>query len=643
MLLQEQIKRIIYLEDKPREQALVELLNNFQYKRDVEWIPTVEARGRVTAEPIYAALSMPHFHASAMDGIAVHAETTYGAHEKNPKQLIEGIDFHYVDTGDPIPDEYNAVIMIEHVQERGNKTIEIIEPAAPWQHIRPVGEDVVSGEMLFSQGHTLRPVDLGALLAGGMTTVAVVKKPIVAIIPTGNELVEPTLHVKKGDIIDFNSTVFHSYIEQWGGTAFHKGIIKDNPELLKKAILEAVDMADIVIVNAGSSAGSEDYTVHMIAELGEVFTHGVATRPGKPVVLGKVKDTIVIGLPGYPVSAYLTLEWFVQPLICEYLGVQVPKRETLSVQLGRRIVSTMGSEDFIRMNIGYVNGRYIANPLNRGAGVTMSLVRADGLLVVPSQSLGFEQGTSVEVELYKPVEQIKKAILFSGSHDLSLDVLASFIKEDDIRNEVISSHTGSMAGIMAIKKGETHIAGVHLLDSDTGEYNIPFIKKYLKQDNVVVVKFLQREQGWIVQKGNPKHIQSIEDIVRHNLLYVNRQRGAGTRLLFDFFLQTMNIQPDSIHGYNREMYTHLSIAAAVKGGSADTGLGVYSAAKALQLDFIPVAYESYDLIMTKAFYESEQGQILLRVMKSDSFRQKLESLGGYRFENIGEVIYETSG
>ncbi|WP_078428203.1 molybdopterin biosynthesis protein [Alkalihalobacterium alkalinitrilicum] len=635
----ELLKRKIYLEDKPRDIALKQLFNEFQFQREVELVETAEARGRITAEPIYANLSMPHYHASAMDGIAVNAEDTYSAHEKQPLQLVEELHFVYVDTGDPIPEPYNAVIMIEHIQELGEGKIEIIEPATPWQHIRPVGEDVVSGEMLFPQGHRLRPVDLGALLAGGILCIPVVKKPVVSIIPTGDELVQPTVDVKRGDIIDFNSTVFQSYVEEWGGAPVKKGITKDDPELLKKAILDAVEESDIVLVNAGSSAGSEDYTVHIIAELGEVFTHGVATRPGKPVVLGKVRDTIVVGLPGYPVSAYLTLEWFVQPLICRYLGVPVPRREKLKVQLGRRIVSTMGSEDFIRINIGYVNGRFMANPLTRGAGVTMSLVRADGLLVVPSNSLGYEQGDEVEVELYKPIDEIKHAILFSGSHDLSIDVLSTLIKAQDVSKKIISSHIGSMAGIMAIKKGEAHVAGIHLLHSETGEYNIPFLKQYLKNESVVLLKFLQREQGWIVPKGNPKQLHSLQDIIEKDILYVNRQRGAGTRLLFDFLLKEALIESERIKGYNREMYSHLSIAAAVKSGSADAGLGVYAAANALQLDFIPVAYESYDLLMSKSFFESDQGQMLVDMIRSQPFSDELEVLGGYKTEQTGEVIY----
>lgn len=638
MLREKQRSRKIYLEDVPRTEALKQLQYAFQTPREVEWLATTKARGRITAEPIYAYLSMPHYHASAMDGIAVRAEDTYEAHEHRPLRLVEGETFAYVDTGDPIPSEYDAVIMIEHVHQVEDGVLEIIEPATPWQHIRPVGEDVVSGEMLLPQGHKLRPVDLGALLAGGVLSVPVVKKPTVTIIPTGSELVQPTVDVVAGDIIEFNGTVFSSYIEEWGGHPHYYGIVEDKPEQLKKALLNAVSHSEIVIMNAGSSAGSEDYTVHIIEELGEVYVHGVATRPGKPVVLGKVEDTIVLGIPGYPVSAYLSLEWFVLPLICQYLGIEAPKRDTLDVKLGRRVVSTMGSEDFVRMNIGYVNGEYIANPLTRAAGVTMSLVRADGLLRIPVESLGFEQGETAQVELYRPLEQIEKSILFSGSHDLSIDLLASLIREKDIQRNIISSHTGSLAGIMAIKKKEAHVAGVHLLHEASSEYNVPYVKQYINTDDVVLVQFLKREQGWIVPKGNPKKVNSLQDIIHKKLAYVNRQRGAGTRMLFDALLKEAGATSEDVSGYAREMFSHLSVAAAVREGTADVGLGIYAAAKALNLDFIPVSYESYDLLMTKQFYESEGGKQLLNIMTSDSFMFQVQQLGGYKTEGIGQLI-----
>ncbi|WP_245680504.1 molybdopterin biosynthesis protein [Bacillus marinisedimentorum] len=623
-------KRKIYLEDKPRAQARDELLNAFMFDRQIEHIPAREALGRVTAEPIYARLSMPHYHASAMDGIAVRAEDTYDAHEQRPLLLKKNEQFRYVDTGNVIPGDFDAVIMIEDVQILDEETVEIIVPATPWQHIRPIGEDLVNGEMLLPQGHSLRPVDLGALTAGGVFEVPVVKQPHVSIIPTGNELVQPKPEMEPGDIIEFNSAVFAGYVQEWGGRPIVENIVEDRPELIREALKVACSASDIVIINAGSSAGSKDYTVHIIGELGEVMSHGVATRPGKPVVLGKIDGTIVVGLPGYPVSAYLAMEWFVRPLICKYLGIPEPKRETLKAKLGRRVVSNMGSEDFVRMNIGYVDGVFTANPLTRAAGVTMSLVRADGLLVVPPNSLGLEQGEMVDIELYKPVSEIEKSILFTGSHDLSIDVLSSLIRKQDEERQIISAHVGSMAGIMAIRKKEAHVAGIHLLHPESGTYNLPYVERYLKGQKAVILPFLKREQGWIVPKGNPLDINTIENISNLGIHYVNRQRGAGTRILFDDMLNKAGIAPEQIQGYDREMFSHLSVAAEVKQQENAAGLGIYSAAKAMNLGFVPVAYESYDLLMSADFLESEAGRMLLSVIRSEDFKAEVEKLGGYK-------------
>lgn len=631
-------KRKVYLQDVPRQEAVEEILAHFKPNREKEWVSSSEALGRITADPIFAHHSMPHYHASAMDGIAVRAEDTFLAHEQNPIQLKRNEDFIYVDTGNLIPSPFNAVIMIENVDEISDDLVEIIEPTAPWSHIRPIGEDIVQEEMLFPQGHRIRPVDIGVLLASQTTKIPVVKKPIVTIIPTGNELVAPDASAPTGKLIEFNGTVISSYISEWGGEPRLHSIVKDQPEDIKNALLEGVHSSDIVVINAGSSAGSKDYTVHLIEELGEVFTHGVATRPGKPVILGKINDKIVIGIPGYPVSAYLALEWFVRPLICDYLGITEPKRNTLKVKLGRRIVSTMGAEDYVRMTIGHVNGEYIANPLTRAAGVTMSLVKADGILVVPPDQLGYEQGDLVDVELYRPVEEIDEAVVFNGSHDLTIDILSSFMRKESKGAKIMSSHVGSMAGIMAIRKGEAHIAGIHLLDPETKEYNRSYVSRFLAGQNVVLYPFLKRKQGWLLPKGNPLHIENVKDIVENEAHYVNRQKGAGTRILFDMLLSEHNLEPEQVNGYEREMFSHLSVAAEVNGNSSAVGLGIYPAAKAMDLDFIPVADEDYDLLMTKDFFESSQGQQLIRIIQSEAFRNRVEAIGGYTVVTNAEPI-----
>ncbi|KAB2332446.1 molybdopterin biosynthesis protein [Bacillus mesophilum] len=632
-------KRKIYLENKPRQEAQYEMLANFQPKRKVEWIPSMSALGRITAEPVFAQSSMPHFHASAMDGIAIVAEETFSAHEHNPLLLRENEDFIYVDTGNEVPPPFNAVIMIENVEELDEGIVEIIEPAAPWQHIRPIGEDIVQEEMLFPQGHKIRPVDIGALVAARTLTIQVLKKPFVTVIPTGNELVSAADAASAGQLIEFNGSAFVNYIREWGGDPFLTPVVKDDPEKIKAALLEAANTSDIVVINAGSSAGSKDYTVHILQEIGTVYTHGIAARPGKPVIIGKVNGTIVVGIPGYPVSAYLSLEWFVRLLICEYLGVNEPERQKLKVKIGRRMVGSMGAEDFIRVSIGYINGEYVANPLSRAAGVTMSLVRADGLLVIPPEILGYEQGEYAEAELYKPKHEIENAIVFSGSHDLTIDLLSSKLKAQNRSFSIQASHTGSMAGMMAIKKGEAHLAAVHLLDPETKEYNTSYIKRFLQETEVVLYPFLRRKQGWLLPQGNPLNIQSLLDIVEKQAQYANRQKGAGTRVLFDMMMKEDGVSPEQITGYEREMFSHLSVAAEVKGNPNGVGLGIYSAAKVMKLDFIPVADEHYDLLMTKSFFESEQGQTLIRVIQSDDFKQAVEQIGGYSLVQELEPLF----
>lgn len=623
-------KRKIYLEDKPRTEARDEILAAFDLTPETEMIPAVDALGRVTAEPIFAPISTPHYHASAMDGVAVAAETTYTAHEQNPLHLKRGEQFVYVDTGNAIPSSFNAVIMIENVNVVDDDTIEIIEPATPWQHIRPIGEDIVQEEMLFPQGHKLRPADLGILLASRLLTVPVVKKPVVTVIPTGNELVDPGSEMDPGRIVEFNGTVFANFIKDWGGNPRLHRIVKDEPEKIKEALLKATETSDFIVINAGSSAGRKDYTVHIINEIGTVFTHGVAARPGKPVILGKVNGKIVVGVPGYPVSAYLALEWFARPLVCKYLGVPEPLRQRATVKLGRRIVSSMGAEDFVRMNIGYVNGEFVANPLTRAAGVTMSYVRADGLLVVPPDVIGYEQGETAEVELLRPLEEIKNAIVFSGSHDLTIDLLSSSLKQVRTDMKIVSSHVGSMAGIMAIRKGEAHVAGIHLLDPETKQYNISYVRRLLAGQDVVLYPFLKRKQGWILPVGNPLGIKTVHDVVEKKASFVNRQKGAGTRILFDLLLEEAGLNSEDVAGYDREMFSHLAVAAEVNGDVDSAGLGIYPAAKAMGLEFVPLADEEYDLVMTRSFYESEQGLLLREIIHTPAFKERVENIGGYQ-------------
>ncbi len=628
--------RKVYLSNTPRQEALEIFLDGVKIPQRTETLAVTKSLSRTTAEPVFARLSMPGYHAAAMDGITVLAENTFGASDQNPLVLDPIVGYRNINTGGALPAGFDAVIKIEEIQLLEDNRVEIIAPATPWQHVRPVGEDVVAGELIVPARHCLRPPDLGALLAGGVSKVSLLAKPKITVIPSGSEVIDPGSERKMGSVPDFNSTVIATYLQEWGADPSIQPIVPDDPILLKQAITAAIETADLVIINAGSSAGDKDYTFSVVEELGQVFLHGVATRPGKPTILGQIRGKPVVGLPGYPVSAYMSLEWFVKPLVYRYLGLPLPQREKLPVTLGRRVISEVGVEEFVRMTVGYVGDQFIANPLTRGAGVTMSLVRADGLLVIPANSLGFEQGESVEIELYRPQNELRYNLLAAGSHDLIIDLLATALKESNPLINLSSAHLGSMGGIVAVGRGQAHLAGVHLFDPETKEYNWPYIRKLFPDQKLHLLNLVYRMQGWIVPAGNPDGIDTVNRLSDFKVSFVNRQKGAGTRLLFDYLLQEAGISPNQIYGYEREEHTHLNVAAAVAAGTARVGLGILPAAKAFGLDFIPLVEERYDLLLSDSFYNSPQADLLMAIISDQTFQRQVEAMGGYSMRDAGK-------
>lgn len=607
---------------------------------EVEEILVDNALGRVTAEPIFAKYSSPHYHASAMDGIAVKAAITFGASETSPLKLLMDEEAFVVDTGDPLPSGCDAVIMIENVNFiDNNQYAEIIGAASPWQHVRTIGEDVVATEMVLPANHVLRPFDLGGILAGGITKIKVKKKPLVAILPTGTELVQPGTDLKPGDIIEYNSRVLGGFVSQWGGIPKAFGITIDDYLLLKERIIQAINEADMVIINAGSSAGREDFTASIIAELGEVLIHGVAIKPGKPVILGIVEGKPVIGVPGYPVSAALTCDLFVRPILENKAGIKVQEHPKTTAAISRKVMSPLGAEEFMRVKLGVVGNKMVATPMSRGAGVIMSLIRADGIVRVPRLSEGYNAGDQVEVQLLRPEDEIKETIVVVGSHDIIIDLLANELRNKYPHRSLSSAHVGSLGGIMALKRGEAHMAGIHLLDEETGDYNVPYVKRLLAGKEVVLINLVYRDQGLMVAKGNPKNISGIEDLAKKDMRFVNRQKGAGTRILLDYKLAQLGIEPKNIEGYEREEFTHMSVAASVSNGSADAALGILAAAKALGLDFVPIAKERYDLLILKEYWQESLIKDLLEILAEKDFQEKIQALGGYGLEKIGEIIY----
>ncbi|WP_051534317.1 molybdopterin biosynthesis protein [Desulfitibacter alkalitolerans] len=637
--------RKIYLENRSRDEALQNLieeleLTNFFVQEDEE-ILVDESLGRITSQPVYARVSTPHYRASAMDGVAVIASKTFGAAETNPVTLKLGADGVVVDTGDPIPDEFDAVIMIEHVNFIDDNRFQIIAPAFPWQHVRAIGEDMVKQEMLLPSNHGIRPYDVGAMVAANVDRVRVKIKPVVGIIPTGDELVEPGTQLKPGDIVEFNSRVMSGLVVQWHGRAEVFPIIPDKYDKIKEVVIQALDKCHIVVINAGSSAGRDDYTSSIIEELGRVYTHGIAIKPGKPVVLGIASGRPVIGIPGYPVSSALTFELFVKPLIYRKLGTEMKERQKVKVTVAKPLYSTLGMEEMIRVKIGRVGERLVAAPLERGAGVMMSLVRADGILRVPRLSEGIEVDIPVEAELLKPLGVIEKAVLMCGSHDLTLDVVNDLFHKFYPGYSLSSSHVGSLGGISALKRGEAHSAGMHLLDPETGEYNVSYVKRLLPDEEVLLVNLVYRQQGLMVAKGNPLKIRGLEALTEPNIKFINRQKGAGTRILLDYLLAKEGIKESQISGYRKEEYNHLAVAAAIAANTAHVGMGIMAAAQALDLDFVPLIEERYDICIPKVFLKDERIKKLLHIICSEEFKEQVSKLGGYGTKQTGKIVWSS--
>ena len=648
-----------YLQKRPLGEALSVFLGATQPPHRIEKVSVENALQRTTAEPIFAILSAPHYHGAAMDGIAVRAEDTFGASEfsavtltaaktninkpnktkKTKKKNANGAGpiFQYVDTGNPLPAWANSVIMIERVYKKSDTEVEIRDASTPWQHVRLVGEDIVATEPLLPRGHKLRPYDLGALLAAGHTKIPVVAKPTVGIIPTGSELIEPGDPAKPGRIIEFNSRVAGAFIEEWGGIPRRQPRVADELPKIIQALKKSVKDNDITVIIAGSSAGEHDFTVRALESLGEILVHGIDVMPGKPAILASINGKPVIGLPGYPVSAVVICQQIVRPLIAHFLGRPAEEPPKVHAILPRKVPSRLGLEEFVRVSLGQVGDRVIANPLGRGAGVITTMVKADGVLRIPSLDEGLNAGQEVPIELLRPAEEIAHTILFTGSNDLTIGVLDDQLRGQFPGLRISASSIGSLGGLVALKRGEAHMIGTHLLDPATGAYNLPDLKKQQLLSKVVVMNLVVREQGLIVPKGNPKKIKSIKDLARKDVSFVNRQPGAGTRILLDYTLSKLKVKPERIQGYEHEEVTHMAVAVAVASGLTDTGLGVKSAAKALGLDFVPVEREDYDLVFLKDFFHSPMGQQLVTVINSDAYKRAVEQLGGYETSKTGTI------
>jgi len=630
-----------YLTNIPLEEAretYLKALRQAGLSYKTETIQTSSALGRVTANAVYARISSPHYNACAMDGIALEAKRTFGASETTPARLNEDA-FVWVNTGDPLPESCDAVVMVEDVVQEGDG-VTLYAAALPWQHVRQIGEDISAGDMIVPSFSVLSPAALGALLESGVLSVEVVSRPIAGVIPTGSELVAPTEDPQTGSIIESNSTVFAGMLETWSCLPKIYPGVKDDPALIEAALRRALEECDLVVLNAGSSAGRKDFSADAIRRIGEVVLHGVAIKPGKPAILAHARPAgksvvPVLGLPGYPVSGILVMEELFKPVV-ENLTCR-PSQPAVFIQAGisRRLTSSLKYLEFVRTRLGNVDGKTVAVPLNRGAGVVSSFVKADGIIHIPQNTEGYEAGELVNVQLTRSPAEIERTLVITGSHDPLLDEVADILKRQDRNSSVASSHVGSMGGITAVKRGEAHLGGVHLLDEASGTYNIPYLRKYFPQGGVFLVECVQRTQGLMVPKGNPLGIREFADIAGKR--YVNRQKGSGTRILCDYLARQNTVDPESVLGYDREEYTHTAVAAAIAAGTADAGLGILSAARIYDLDFVPICEEQYDLLVAENAFALDMVQRLMEVLRGKEFARRLSVMGGYSLKHPGEI------
>lgn len=633
------MKRRYYLNKKDLEEAIEIYFNKLQVyfeKDEIEIIKTREAINRVTAKPIFANENVPSYNSSAMDGIAVISKKTYGANESNPIVLERFKDFDYINTGYPIKFPYDSVIMIENIEIIDENHVQIRNSVFPYKDVRKVGEDICAGEMLFTRYHTLQSSDLSFLMMANVFEIPVLKKMKILLIPTGNEIVIPEEKTEEFQISETNSLMIKNYLEQFNATVEVNNILPDDHELIKNTIIQKINDYDLILLNAGSSAGSKDFTYHVINELGEVIVHGINIKPGKPAILGIVNDKPVIGLPGFPVSCNIILEDIVKQVVLEKtkqeIYYDIEKIEGVSA---KRIHSSITEKEYLRVGVGKVGENYIAVPLKRGAANISAVSKQDGIVYIDKGVEVVEDGENIEIYLKRSKNIVDNNILIIGSHDILIDILADLIKKYDKNINLVSANVGSFGGILSIAKGYSHMSGMHLLDPETGEYNIPYIKDYM--DEFKLMNLSYREQGFIVQKGNPKNIKSYEDLTKNGIRYINRQKTAGTRILFDYYLDKNGISSKDIHGYSDEEYSHVNLALKIKKDMADVGMGIKAAANIYDLDFIPITYERYDLLIHDTFFEDKRFEMIVNILMSKEFKEKAEQLGGYSLKDTGKI------
>lgn len=616
------------------EKSLAE--NKWLERRKKEIVPVSDALMRLTAEPVFAKRSVPNYVSSAMDGIAVKSENTKTASEKSPLKLNEGKDYVWLNTGEVLPQGFDSIVIAEFVREMSPNEVEIYSPVAPFENVRLLGEDCEFGEMIYTSEHLLMPEDITFLLAAGVEKVSVYSKPKILIVPTGNEIVEYVNSVKEGKILETNSFFIAERLKLLGAEVKVHEILPDDPQIMKNKLIPASEKFDLIISIAGSSKGSRDFTAKFIEGNGKLLVHGVNMKPGKPVILGFFNDIAFIGLPGYSQAAFNDLEYFVLPCISMWTGIKPLEERKISANLALRVVCTPGEKHIYHGITGKINGKFWFYPLKNLSSAISSVVRSNSKLVVSKNLEGINEGESIDVFIKKPIDEIEKVIIFAGSHDLLIDIIAELLKVK-FGKELTIFPLGSLLGLETLRNGRSHFTGIHMLDESTGAYNIPFLSGFSK-DFFTLINLSYRSQGLIIKRGNPKSIKSLKDLVRDDVRFVNRQKGSGTHILLEYLLKQESIDKNLISGFNDIEYTHLGVSAKIYYELADVGVGIRAVVDAFNLDFIPLYEECYDLLFPKEFLENSKE--ILKIIESNGFKEKVSEFKGYDLRDSGKEVWQ---
>jgi len=640
------------------DEAINKLYEFYTPKKQIEEVDLMNAVGRVVTEDIYAKYDVPPFDRATMDGYAVRAEDTFQADEDNPAILkVIGVveagekpkveigkrDAAEIATGAMMPKGANAVVMVEYTRKR-ESYVEIFRPVSPGENVMFAGSDLMAGELIVREGTKLTHREIGVMAACGISRVRVYRRPVVAVISTGNELVSPGKELEEAKIFDVNSYTISSAVVENGGKAVFLGIARDNEEEMRNLINKGLKMADIVITSGSTSAGAGDVMYKILDEFSPgVIVHGIAIKPGKPAIIAICNEKPVFGLPGYPTSAMTVFEILVAPLIRKLAGMKDVMEERIRANLAVKAFSAEGRRELLPVNVVAGSEGYSAYPVSGSySGAVTAFAFTDGFIEIPENVVMLEEGSEVDVRLYSKLRPADLVII--GSHCVGVEVILSIMRKREPFNAKVIN-VGSTSGILAVKRGEADIAGTHLLD-ESSIYNEPFIKKYGVKDAVLVKGYL-REQGLVLAKGNPKGIKSFEDLLREDVTFINRNKGSGTRILTDMYLRKLAEKEgveferlvDMIKGYNVEAKTHTSVAVAVASGKADVGVGIKTVAFQYGLDFIPLRSEEYDFLVRKDRMDKKTVREFLEVLKSKEFAEELRKVQGLRvYDRTGEII-----